>query len=580
MKYHPTFSVIIANYNNDRYIEAAINSVFNQSYGNWELVIVDDASTDDSLSIINPYLKDERVHLIKHEKHLGCGAAKRTAAIHSSGEILGELDADDLLDRMAIEIMVREHKSNPGIGLIYSTHYNFVDSTLNCKKALWVGVAENGGTHLAAPKVSQFRTFKKSAYKKTDGFSAQLKAAVDRDLVYKLEEVTDFKFIDECLYYRRVHENGISQFKQARSADFYDTIARHEAYLRRLRNGCANISRAQINNRLKNSFIESIRANDLEWSRIFLIRLLYKNTFSVKHLLLIVMSSGRFACKRLFGACFFWLRFFGAPKEIPGKSIRFLYANMRKYYHNRCFRMFIDLLVRFVFIFWRRDLTVKLRLKYVVVGCPRSGTGYLSRLLEEAGVKCGHEDVFSIFSFDCLFYGLAKPAYEADSSFLAAPYLGIYKNTNTKIIHITRHPLKVISSLMNLDFFSQERDATYKHHQLFVMHIYTNLPNLQSYKHQIDKCAYFYLEWNNLIEQNKTSLDITRFKLEDIAESPNNFLGQIDDELVITKSTDLKEAFNTKSHEKKHNKQYSLNDIKDPKLHRQLSDLLKIYDYE
>jgi glycosyltransferase involved in cell wall biosynthesis len=64
------FSVLMANYNNSKYIAEAINSILNQTFKDWELVIVNDCSTDNSLNIIKPYLKDERIRLIKNKVNL------------------------------------------------------------------------------------------------------------------------------------------------------------------------------------------------------------------------------------------------------------------------------------------------------------------------------------------------------------------------------------------------------------------------------------------------------------------------------------------------------------------------------
>ncbi|GAH35075.1 unnamed protein product, partial [marine sediment metagenome] len=59
------FSILMANFNNANYIESAINSVLKQTYTNWELIIVDDCSVDDSIKIIKPFLSDKRIKLIQ-----------------------------------------------------------------------------------------------------------------------------------------------------------------------------------------------------------------------------------------------------------------------------------------------------------------------------------------------------------------------------------------------------------------------------------------------------------------------------------------------------------------------------------
>ena len=68
--YHYSFSILMANFNNANYIETAINSVLKQTYTNWELVIVDDCSGDESIKLIKPYLRDKRIKLIPLKMNL------------------------------------------------------------------------------------------------------------------------------------------------------------------------------------------------------------------------------------------------------------------------------------------------------------------------------------------------------------------------------------------------------------------------------------------------------------------------------------------------------------------------------
>ena len=74
---HPLFSVLIANYNNGRFLQQAIESVLTQTYSNWEIVIVDDASSDNSFDIYDKYKDDNRFVFKFNEKNEGCGSPKR-----------------------------------------------------------------------------------------------------------------------------------------------------------------------------------------------------------------------------------------------------------------------------------------------------------------------------------------------------------------------------------------------------------------------------------------------------------------------------------------------------------------------
>ena len=86
-----SFSVFIANYNNERYIATAIESIISQTYKNWELVIVDDGSTDNSIQVVEPYLKDKRIKLIALKKNFGVGYSKKMGADNNGEEHAGDL---------------------------------------------------------------------------------------------------------------------------------------------------------------------------------------------------------------------------------------------------------------------------------------------------------------------------------------------------------------------------------------------------------------------------------------------------------------------------------------------------------
>lgn len=67
----PLFSILIANYNNGKYIKEAIDSVYIQDYSNWEIIIVDDASTDNSKEIYSEFINNPRIRVFYNEKNRG-----------------------------------------------------------------------------------------------------------------------------------------------------------------------------------------------------------------------------------------------------------------------------------------------------------------------------------------------------------------------------------------------------------------------------------------------------------------------------------------------------------------------------
>ncbi|MHA1252289.1 MAG: glycosyltransferase family 2 protein [Candidatus Helarchaeota archaeon] len=238
-----SFSILMANYNNGRYIEHAIKSVISQTYPHWELIIVDDNSTDNSLEIIKPFLLNNKIKLILHKKNKGYGSALRTAAVNASNDILAILDADDALRNDALEIISKAYQKHPECGFIYSTMYSCDSNLENCKPVNWIGPVKPKKTNIFKNRISHFKTFRKDVYLKTSGFDPNMKKAVDKDIIYKLEEITEFHFVNERLYFYRQHIGGISQGKNLFSVRVYHYIAKCKAYKRRLNKNIPNLKK-------------------------------------------------------------------------------------------------------------------------------------------------------------------------------------------------------------------------------------------------------------------------------------------------------------------------------------------------
>jgi len=255
-----TFSILMANYNNENFIEVAIKSVIAQTYPNWELIIVDDKSTDNSIEVISPFLKDSRIKLIKHKNNLGYGGTLKTAAEHASNQILGILDADDKLHEEALENVALAYEKFPNVGFIYTNMW-ICDSNLdNCKISKNIGPTVPEKTTIFKCRIHHFKTFTKEAYLKTKGFDPNQKRSVDKDIIYKLEEVTNFKYINKPLYYYRRHEQGISQGKNKYQARLYHYIAKCKAYKRRLNTDIPNLTLFDLYKEyLKLTFVKQIR---------------------------------------------------------------------------------------------------------------------------------------------------------------------------------------------------------------------------------------------------------------------------------------------------------------------------------
>lgn len=230
------FSILIANYNRSEFLEDCIKSIINQTYTNWEVIFVDDCSTDES---INQYKKltkgDSRFKLFANEKNEGCGYTKKKCIDLANGSICGFLDSDDTLAPDALSLMVEAHNSYPDVSIFSSRKASCdeklkiydVETSISYYKTSFKSQLDNNFS------ISHFATFKKNAYLNSPGINPLLKKAVDQDLYYKLEEQGKVGFINKVLYYYRHSKSSISLFSNSYKADAWHLIVIYDTCRRR-----------------------------------------------------------------------------------------------------------------------------------------------------------------------------------------------------------------------------------------------------------------------------------------------------------------------------------------------------------
>lgn len=118
----PKVCVIMPCYNGEKFIGEAIESVLNQTYKNWELIIVDDGSTDNSKEVIKRYFNDHRIKYIAHKENRGIPAARNTGIKASKGEYIAFLDQDDiwLPEKLKEQIETFNMGGDQETGLVFS----------------------------------------------------------------------------------------------------------------------------------------------------------------------------------------------------------------------------------------------------------------------------------------------------------------------------------------------------------------------------------------------------------------------------------------------------------------------------
>jgi len=246
----PLVSLLVANFNNSEFIVETLNSALSQTYSNIEIVIVDDASTDNSVEIIQKFIAENpqaNINLYFNFSNYGCGRNKRKCIDASKGEYFAFLDPEDTIEPTAVEELMAIHlKDEKKYSIVYSTNY-LCNTKLEVESiSTWTGKIPEGQSNLTSSggHISHFVLFSKFFYDQTEGTNPRFVVAEDMDLFFKMEEVAPVFFLDKPLYYYRKHDNNISWDYAKRYINLY---WRHEAEM-------AAYKRRKINKTLAKNF--------------------------------------------------------------------------------------------------------------------------------------------------------------------------------------------------------------------------------------------------------------------------------------------------------------------------------------
>lgn len=207
-------SVLMPAYNASSYIAEAIESVLNQSYQDFELIIIDDGSTDATREIIDSYAHDTRIICFQNERNEGLVSVRNRAIKIANGEYLAWLDSDDVSTPSRLERQVRFLDENPKIGVCGT----WVRTKGLPREEYW--------RYPESPNVAKCRLLfddpiatsscilRKSILDQSSSeFDSRYPPAEDYDLWERLSQVTDLSNIPEFLTVYRVHTQQISRLK-------------------------------------------------------------------------------------------------------------------------------------------------------------------------------------------------------------------------------------------------------------------------------------------------------------------------------------------------------------------------------
>jgi glycosyltransferase involved in cell wall biosynthesis len=197
MKINKFVTITVNLYNYGRFIEDCIQSILNQTYENFELIVVDDCSTDDSYDRAKKFEnKDNRVKVIRLNKNSGVGCAKNEGIIRSKGDYIVTLDADDVMTKKSLEIRLKAAIKNK-VSFVYADAIWFREMNLKDIYKLKLNTIKTTGkspkkgpTLIHGPTVCNIHAatvlVSKGIYKKYGLYDEDLKCRVDREMWLRL----------------------------------------------------------------------------------------------------------------------------------------------------------------------------------------------------------------------------------------------------------------------------------------------------------------------------------------------------------------------------------------------------------
>ena len=206
----PKISIVTSIYNGEKYLDKSIHSMLNQTFENFEFIIVDDGSTDSTIQKIQKF-DDPRIRLIA-QKNQGQTQALINGIDGASGELIARIDADDysMPDRLIRQVEFMD--TYPEVVLCGSRFQELYNDDLTPQRAQFAQTNSEIRNIISCfnPFAHSAVMFRREAYLKVGGYDKKYIIGMDYDLWVRLMEIGEAYNIDEVLTVVRVHDQSIS----------------------------------------------------------------------------------------------------------------------------------------------------------------------------------------------------------------------------------------------------------------------------------------------------------------------------------------------------------------------------------
>ena len=219
----PRVSVNVCCYNAERYLEATLQSIFAQTFTDWELVIVDDGSSDGTGAIIRRHVEAGRPIVHHTQANAGLSASRNEALRRSTGALIAFLDHDDLWEPAKLEKQVPLFDRDPGVGVVYADCVNFSEDGRSHRQ--FEQHPPRRGFVFGALLRDYFPNLQTVVVRRDalDGlpewFDTRLGLAEEADLLMRLARRWEFDYVNEPLARWRLHAASTSRTSRERFTD-------------------------------------------------------------------------------------------------------------------------------------------------------------------------------------------------------------------------------------------------------------------------------------------------------------------------------------------------------------------------
>jgi glycosyltransferase involved in cell wall biosynthesis len=209
---NPLVTVYVPCHNYGRFLTQAMESLFTQLYTNWEAIIIDEASIDDTPAIASVFTArdSERITLVRNEVPMGLQKVANYVLGIAQGKYIVRLDADDWFDEGALLLMVAKLESNPDLGLVYGNYFftDEVGEVIGTERRHRLGSEDVVG-HLAPHGACTL--VRTRSLKAVGGYSEDINAQDGWELWYKLQNRVGAASLDIPVFYYRQHGKSLSR---------------------------------------------------------------------------------------------------------------------------------------------------------------------------------------------------------------------------------------------------------------------------------------------------------------------------------------------------------------------------------